>query len=104
MRKMPCWVKPIVAPFPRVASDAVESVAVWFEAPDGAGAGEAIGAGVLLGEASLPNIAAVFVEGGEVVAPRIRFLIESAACRIFPFGFGWETFLCPGAVGHRIVP
>src|SRR5439155_5268359 len=39
-----------------------------------------------------------------LIAPNIRFPVETTARGEFPLGFGWQTLVRPVAIGHRVVP
>lgn len=71
---------------------------------DGAGASVAVFCGVFIGEIALPDVAEMLAVGGEIVAPGVEFLFETAAGGEFPFGLGEEAFAGPGDIGGSVIP
>lgn len=90
--------------FPDVSGHVVEAEFVGRVGFDGGGAGEAIFAGVLVGEFSGEDIGEPFFAGLGFVTPDVNLLLFSAASGEFPLGFGREAFASPFAVGVGIFP
>lgn len=95
---------PVGAPFPDVTDHVVEAEVVGGEGGGRCGGKVAVFAGVVVGEVSLPDVAAVLAVGVEFITPWIESRWESSPCSVFPLGFSWELFACPGCVGMCVVP
>src|SRR4051794_25612670 len=79
-------VEPVRAPFPDVAGDVVQPVAVGGEGVDGSGSRVAIGARVHGREAALEHVHAVPAAGLALGTPRVALSLEPAAGGVLPFG------------------
>src|SRR5688572_11399819 len=77
---------PVADPFPDIAANVVEAVAVRGKLRDGSNAGEAVGARVVIRKVALVRVAHPTLAGCEFVAPRKEFAGEPAASGKFPLG------------------
>ena len=87
--------EPVGGPLPDVARAVVEAVGVRLEGIDGAGGGVAVGAGVVVGEGALPDVAAVLSGRGELVAPGVDRLIEASPGGVLPLSLGGQALAGP---------
>lgn len=95
----------VLAMFPDVSGDVVESVGVGIVAFDGGGAFVAIDPGVVIGKVPGEDVGRPFVFVWlEFVAPGVGLLVESTAGGALPFGFGGEAFSGPFGVGLGVFP
>src|SRR4051794_4347661 len=91
-------------PFPDVAGDIEQSVAVRRERPDRRRPLEAVECQVLPRELALPGVRPPpAVRSLVVVAPREDRTVEPAARRELPFGFGGQLLARPGRVGLGVL-
>ena len=95
---------PVGTPLPDVASDVVEGEAVGGERFYGGDSEVAVVAEVVAGKLSLPKVCQVFLLREELVAPGVTVVVVECTGGEFEFGFGGESFACPGGVGSGVVP
>ena len=103
-RNMPRWAPPIGAPFPDVADHVVKAVSIGFKATGGCCAQVAIVCRIDLRELSLPDVASMFPQRGQLVAPGVGRIHQTASCRCFPLSFRWQFFASPSSKRGGIVP
>ena len=77
----------VLAPFPDIACDIVQAVAIWFVRMDRRASEIAIFRGVLYWKASLPYVATMLTFGRELITPGICILLQSATRSELPFRF-----------------
>src|ERR1044071_8099066 len=94
---------PIRGPFPAVAAQVVEAVAVGREAADRSGAFEAVVFEILPGEASLPSVSHVLAGRRELLAPDELGSLESTARGELPYRLGRQLFSEPFGVGDGVL-
>lgn len=92
------------AMFPNISGHVIESELIGRVGLDGGGAGEAIVAGIFVGEFSGENIGEPFLAGFCFGAPDVIETFLTSARGKFPFRFGREAFPNPLAVGIGILP
>src|SRR5688500_3363083 len=89
------FIEPVGAPFPDVARQVIESIAIGGKLAYGRAPEESIAHGVSFGKSSLPPVGGILTLGTKLVAPRIFLTALTSVRRIFPFGFGGQAFFCP---------
>ncbi len=96
--------EPVSAPFPSIAGDGIEPVAIGRESLNRAGALVPIVAGIVVGEIALPDVAAMFAVGTELVTPRISVLLKAASRRILPLCLRGQPLSRPLRICNGVIP
>src|ERR1051326_3959881 len=96
--------KPVGAPLPCIAGNAVQSEPIRWEGAGRAWRSETVLTCVAGGKLTLPDIAEMPSVRRQLIAPRIELLLETAARRIFPLRFSGQPLARPCAVSGRVVP
>ena len=81
-------VEPVSTPFPNIAGDGVETVAIGRKAVDRAGSGVTVFGCIFLWKFALPDVAPMRAARNKLVAPRIKLLLQTATRCKFPLRFG----------------
>src|SRR5712691_7921080 len=95
---------PVGTPFPNVARQVVQAVAVWRKRLDGGGGFVAIRNVVDFGKFSLPDVSHPASTDFQRLTPRIRLLLATATRRELKLSFGRQPLAGPLAVSHGIRP
>jgi hypothetical protein len=96
--------KPIRTPFPDVSGRVVQPIAVRRILVDGRGRVETVVDAVVRGKGALPDVAPMLTAGCQLVTPGVGGLLQSAAGRERPCGFGGQALAAPARVGASVLP
>ena len=94
---------PIAHPFPDIAGDVIQPIAVGGKLRHGRDAGEPIGARIVIGKVALVGVghpAAILLQG---IAPRKDLPCQAASRRELPLRFGRQPLAGPSCIGERVV-
>src|SRR3954467_11975928 len=92
------------APFPDVACDIVQAVAIWLIRVDRRGSEITIFLRVFCWKASLPDVATVLTFRRKLITPRICVLLQPATRSELPFRLCRQAAARPAAIGLPIIP
>src|SRR5690242_331588 len=93
---------PVTRPFPHIANDVVDAIAVRWEGIDGTCPFVTIFAQILIGKTALPGVGHELAVRQEFVAPGVNGVLEPTARGVLPFGFGRNLLPRPCGVGLDI--
>src|SRR5580692_859905 len=93
---------PVGGPLPDIADHVDEAEIVGRKRTDRRGARVSVAGEILARKCALPGIGHMPATWRERVAPGKLGLIKTAACRIFPFGFGRQLLAGPGGIGFGV--
>src|SRR5204862_3436516 len=90
--------------FPDVARHIVEAVAVRRETRYRRGSPESVGLAVIVGKTTLPDVRHPAAVRRLLIAPAVRFPIQPAPRRMFPFRFRRQSFARPLRIDQGVKP